>query len=94
MQTANDILAHIKGQIEAIGGELEHYQHMSDQHKSNLLNEQRTLKDLERWIQKPVARDHDAFDSSAAPDGKKSRTDSSGLSRISKKKWRRNHERD
>ena len=65
MKTANQILAYIKGLIEAIDGELETYLHMSDQHKSNLLNERLTLANLAKWIEKPVSRDPDVFSSSA-----------------------------
>ena len=64
MKTANNILAHIKGQIEAIGGEIEDNRFMTAETRRGITARLEVLKDLEKWIEKPRAYDADAFGSS------------------------------
>ena len=63
MKTTKEILAHIKGRIDMNNAELEgtkgYARKMQIEHDNELLNS------LVLWIEKPVARDHDAFGSSA-----------------------------
>jgi len=60
MKTANNILAHIKGQIDAAEGGLDN-RFMSAESKAALDERLRVLRDLKRWIEKPSAYDADAF---------------------------------
>ena len=65
MKTANQILAHIKGQLDAIGGEMEDNRFMTAETRRGITARMEVLKDLETRIGKPMQYDHDAFGSSA-----------------------------
>ena len=66
MQTANNILAHIKGQLDAIGGEMEDNRFMTAETRRGITARLEVLKDLQTWIERPTrVYDHDAFGSSA-----------------------------
>jgi len=64
MKTAKEILAHIKGQIEAIGGEMEDNRFMTAETRRGITARLEVLKDLEKWIEQPRAYDRDVFGSS------------------------------
>jgi len=64
MQTANRILAYIKGQIDVIGGEMEDNRFMTAETRRGITARLEVLKDLEKWIETPRQYDHDAFASS------------------------------
>jgi len=65
MKTAKEILVHIKGQLDAIGGEMEDNRFMTAETRRGITARLEVLKDLEKWIGKPSGYDHDAFGSSA-----------------------------
>ena len=64
MKTSSQILAYIKGQAEAIGGEVEDRRGMSFETRCALKARLEVLKGLQQWIEKPAVHDPDAFSSS------------------------------
>ena len=64
MKTGSEILAHIKQVIDMNNAELEGY-FISPSRKEHIEWDNELLKSIVLWIEKPVARDHDAFGSSA-----------------------------
>jgi hypothetical protein len=65
MKTSSQILAYIKGQTEAISGEMEDNRFMTSETRRGITARLEVLKDLQKWIEKPGARDSDVFNSSA-----------------------------
>ena len=65
MKTANQILAYIKGQTEAISGEMEDNRFMTSETRRGITARLEVLKDLQKWIESKPLRDPDVFSSSA-----------------------------
>ena len=64
MKTSSQILAYIKGQTEAISGEMDDNRFMTNETRRGITARLEVLKDLQQWIEKPAVHDPDAFSSS------------------------------
>ena len=65
MKTSSQILAYIKGQTEAISGEMDDNRFMTNETRRGITARLEVLKDLQKWIEKPGVYDPDVFSSSA-----------------------------